>query len=93
MGFPSIMLNERHIDGSEYLTCIQFIYAEHSVIRECCRHFFQGVHMLLSFGSSKDGIGEAWKPGERRKNRLVFIGRNLNRSELERKFKSCIVSA
>ena len=49
--------------------------------------------MLLSFGSSADGVGEAWKAGERRKNRLVFIGRNLNRSELERKFKSCIVSA
>ena len=49
--------------------------------------------MLLSFGSSADGIGEAWKAGERSKNRLVFIGRNLNRSELERKFRSCIVSA
>ena len=49
--------------------------------------------MLLSFGSSADGVGQAWKAGERRKNRLVFIGRNLNRSELERKFKCCIVSA
>ncbi len=49
--------------------------------------------MLLSFGSSADGIGEAWNAGETRKNRLIFIGRNLNRSELEGKFQSCIVSA
>ena len=58
-----------------------------------CRHFFQGVHMLLSFGSSAEGIGEPWKAGEKRKNRIVFIGRNLDRAELERNFKACIVKA
>ncbi len=56
-----------------------------------CRHFFQGVHMLLSFGSSAEGIGEPWKAGELRKNRIVFIGRNLDRAELERDFKACLV--
>lgn len=56
-----------------------------------CRHFFQGVHMLLSFGSSAEGIGEPWKDGELRKNRIVFIGRNLDRTELERDFKACLV--
>ena len=58
-----------------------------------CRHIFQGVHMLLSFGSSADGIGEPWKAGELRKNRMVFIGRNLDRAELERDFKACLVKA
>ncbi|CAL5225788.1 g8563 [Coccomyxa viridis] len=55
------------------------------------KHFFQGVHMLLSFGSSAEGIGEPWKEGELRKNRIVFIGRNLDRAELERDFKACLV--
>ena len=49
--------------------------------------------MLLSFGSSADGIGEPWKEGELRKNRVVFIGRNLDRAELERDFKACLVRA
>ena len=47
--------------------------------------------MLLSFGSSAEGIGEPWKAGELRKNRIVFIGRNLDRAELERDFKACLV--
>ncbi len=49
------------------------------------RYVFQGVHMLLD-GSS----GAPWAPGERRRNRLVFIGRNLDRAALERGFRSCL---
>lgn len=49
------------------------------------RFVFQGVHMLL------DGRpGRPWKPGEPRKNELVFIGRNLDKGELKRGFQSCL---
>ena len=41
------------------------------------RYVFQGVHMLLD--------------GEERRNRLVFIGRNLDRESLEAGFRSCLV--
>ena len=26
----------------------------------CCRHVFQGVHMLMQFGSSAEGMGRPW---------------------------------
>ena len=48
----------------------------------CCdprRHVFQGVHMLLQFSSSADGVGCPWKEGEKRTNKIVFIGKNLDR--------------
>jgi G3E family GTPase len=49
------------------------------------RYVFQGVHML------HDGdLGAPWRPGESRRNRMVFIGRNLDRSELEAGFRSCL---
>jgi G3E family GTPase len=52
------------------------------------RFVFQGVHMLF------DGTpGEPWKDGEARRNRMVFIGRNLDRQDLERRFKACIISS
>ncbi|MEM8923847.1 MAG: GTP-binding protein [Actinomycetota bacterium] len=49
------------------------------------RYVFQGVHMLL------DGraLGP-WRDGEKRGNRLVFIGRNLDRASLEAGFRSCL---
>jgi G3E family GTPase len=52
------------------------------------RFVFQGVHMLF------DGTpGEPWRDGEARRNRMVFIGRNLDRQDLERRFKECIISS
>lgn len=56
-----------------------------------CRHFFQGVHMLLTFGSSAEGLGQPWQPGEKRTNKLVFIGRNLDRKQLRADFQACII--
>lgn len=50
------------------------------------RFVFQGVHML--FDGSAD---RPWKPGETRKNELVFIGRNLDEAILREGFKSCFV--
>ena len=49
------------------------------------RYVFQGVHMLF------DGQADRpWRAGETRENRLVFIGRNLDRAELERSFAACV---
>jgi G3E family GTPase len=52
------------------------------------RYVFQGVHML------HDGeLGAPWRDGESRRNRMVFIGRNLDRAELTESFLSCLVGA
>jgi len=49
------------------------------------RFVFQGVHMTL------DGRpGKPWKPTETKTNELVFIGRNLNESELRAGFLTCL---
>lgn len=51
------------------------------------RFVFQGVHMIF------DGkVDRAWKADERRKNELVFIGRNLNETELKQGFLSCLAA-
>ncbi|MEM7096211.1 MAG: GTP-binding protein [Actinomycetota bacterium] len=50
------------------------------------RYVFQGVHMLLD----AEALG-SWGEGEERRNRLVFIGRNLDREELESSFRACLV--
>ncbi|MEO1376077.1 MAG: GTP-binding protein [Cyanobacteria bacterium J06635_10] len=49
------------------------------------RFVFQGVHMLL------DGKPDRlWKEGEQRKNELVFIGRNLDQTQLKKDFLACM---
>lgn len=54
------------------------------------KHVFQGVHMMVNFGSSKDGTIRPWGENEKRVNKVVFIGKHLNRQELEDGFKSCL---
>ncbi len=50
------------------------------------RFVFQGVHMLF------DGRPDRpWRDGEDRTNRLVFIGRELDRGELTDSFAACLV--
>jgi len=49
------------------------------------RFVFQGVHMI--FDGKPD---RAWKSGERRRSQLIFIGRNLDRAELNAGFKKCL---
>ncbi|RUP45927.1 CobW/HypB/UreG, nucleotide-binding domain-containing protein [Jimgerdemannia flammicorona] len=51
------------------------------------RFVFQGVHMM--FDGQQD---RAWHPDEDRTNRMVFIGRNLDREALVEAFKKCIVA-
>jgi G3E family GTPase len=36
--------------------------------------------------------GQPWAEGEVRRNRMVFIGRNLDRKELQERFNSCLVT-
>jgi len=48
------------------------------------RFAFQAVHMI----ADGDYVG-AWKPGDPRQSRIVFIGRELNRPELRRGFEAC----
>jgi G3E family GTPase len=49
------------------------------------RFVFQGVHMLF------DGRPDRPWGKEARHNALIFIGRNLNRVELNEEFKKCLV--
>ncbi|KAG2448021.1 hypothetical protein HYH02_007049 [Chlamydomonas schloesseri] len=55
------------------------------------RYVFQGVHMLMGFASSADGVGRPWGADEPRVSRFVFIGRNLDRAELEAGLRACLV--
>ena len=49
------------------------------------RFVFQGVHMLF------DGQpGREWEPGAMRVNQLIFIGRDLDRDELQAGLSSCL---
>jgi G3E family GTPase len=45
---------------------------------------FQAVHMLM-----EGDDGKRWRPGEPRDSKLVFIGRNLDPSELRAGFAAC----
>jgi len=47
---------------------------------------FQGVHEQINFGPSK----EPWKSGEERVNKFVFIGKNLDRTELTKGLMECL---
>ena len=50
------------------------------------RFVFQGVHMIF------DGAPDRpWKSEEVRQNELVFIGRDLDRMNLQQAFKACLV--
>ena len=50
------------------------------------RFVFQGVHMTL------DGRpGKPWRLNEPKTNELIFIGRNLNESDLKQGFLACLI--
>ncbi|GLU05318.1 hypothetical protein SLE2022_224220 [Rubroshorea leprosula] len=50
------------------------------------RYVFQGVQSIL------DGCpGKTWEPNEKRTNKLVFIGRNLDETALRKGFRGCLV--
>ncbi|KAE8677524.1 DNA (cytosine-5)-methyltransferase CMT2-like isoform X1 [Hibiscus syriacus] len=50
------------------------------------RYVLQGVHSML------DGCpGKTWEPHEKRTNKIVFIGRNLDETALRKGFRGCLV--
>jgi len=51
------------------------------------RYVFQGVHMMLEGDHQR-----AWKDGEPRESRLVFIGRELPEQAIRDGFESCITT-
>ncbi|KAB7704404.1 GTP-binding protein [Bacillus aerolatus] len=51
------------------------------------RLVFQGIHMLFSGRPDRK-----WKENETRLSELVFIGKNLNKEELEQQFNNCIAN-
>jgi len=51
------------------------------------RYVYQAVHMI--YNSSFD---QPWGADETRENKLVFIGKNLDKTELDEKFKQCILT-
>ncbi|CAK9043698.1 unnamed protein product [Durusdinium trenchii] len=57
-------------------------------VKGCNQRFvFQGIHMIFG-GQPQDD----WPEEEERVNRLIFIGRNLDREELQRGFRSTLVT-
>lgn len=51
------------------------------------RFVLQGVHMIVEGDHQR-----AWREGEKRETRLVFIGRNLDREKIERSFNACVAA-
>jgi G3E family GTPase len=49
------------------------------------RFVFQGVHMILDGDHQR-----AWRDGEKRESRIVFIGRRLSEEKIREGFASCI---
>jgi G3E family GTPase len=48
------------------------------------RFVFQGVHMMLDGDSQR-----AWREGEKRESKVVFIGRNLEEEDIRKGFLAC----
>ncbi|CAN7682780.1 CobW family GTP-binding protein [Rhizobium sp. LjRoot254] len=48
------------------------------------RYVVQGVHMIIEGNHQR-----AWKDGEKRESKLVFIGRDLDRKKIEESFMAC----
>jgi len=51
------------------------------------RFVYQAVHMIFT-----GNFMEPWEPDEPRESKLVFIGKNLVRDELQAKFNACMVT-
>lgn len=54
---------------------------------EANRYVFQGVHMIFDGRSDRP-----WTSEDSRRSELVFIGRNLNETELRDGFRSCLAA-
>ena len=90
--------SDRPVDPAKFMPWVQGVVAEQGpdILRskgiiafegEERRFVFQGVHMMLDGDLQRD-----WAPGEPRRSRLVFIGRNLDREALAAGFEGCIAA-
>jgi G3E family GTPase len=66
-------------DLMRYKGIVAFDGLDHRVV-------FQGVHMLMN-----SDVGQAWAPGEPRKSKLVFIGRDLPKARMLAGLERCLV--
>jgi G3E family GTPase len=78
--FPFIQ-NLVQVEGPNILRCKGIL----SLKDDPQRFVFQGVHMMLDGDHQR-----AWKDGEARQSRLVFIGRNLPEEKIRKGFESCM---
>jgi G3E family GTPase len=69
------------IDGPNILRCKGIL----SFKNDPERFVFQGVHMILDGDHQR-----AWKEGEERVSRIVFIGRNLPEEKIREGFEACV---
>lgn len=56
------------------------------------RYVFQGVHMMMNMGTS-DHLGlnlKPWGEGEKKMNKLCFIGRNLDKKAITEGLQECV---
>ena len=53
---------------------------------------FQAVHMMMGMSNSSEGVGKPWADGEERINKMVFIGKKLDRKELNEGFAACVAN-
>ncbi|RFC64565.1 GTP-binding protein [Fulvimarina endophytica] len=91
----SISLRAGEIDQRKFFPWIQALTQEEgpNILRlkgiiafdgDPDRYVVQGVHMIIEGDHQR-----AWRADEPRESRLVFIGRNLDREELEAGFAAC----
>ncbi len=95
-GIASVSLSSvSPLDGDKVTTWLRNLLAERGqnilrtkgildVKNRAERLVFQAVHMVM-----EGDFQSAWKPGEKRHSRIVFIGRDLDEAELERGFAAC----
>lgn len=87
---------DRPLDGARLTGWLQRMLAERgqdllrtkgilSIAGQDKQFVVQAVHMLMEGNFTK-----SWRPKERRESRLVFIGRNIDESELRRQFDACV---
>lgn len=74
----SYLVREKGEDLLRYKGILHIKGMEHRIV-------FQGLHMLFSGNPDRK-----WKENETRLSELVFIGKDLNKKELEQQFKNCI---
>ncbi|QGQ45733.1 CobW family GTP-binding protein [Metabacillus sediminilitoris] len=74
------LVREKGEDLLRYKGILHIKGMEHRIV-------FQGLHMLFSGNPDRK-----WKENETRLSELVFIGKDLNKEELEQQFKNCIAN-